>query len=102
VGREPSSKKSLSRSNRAGHIATTLNDPGTPWQSGADESFNGKFQNECLSLEWFRSSREAAVISEGWRRHYDEIRPQSSLNYITPNEFTQQNPPIPKRAALQK
>lgn len=41
-----------------------LNDPGKPWQNGADESFNGKFRDECLSVEWFRSRREAKVIIE--------------------------------------
>lgn len=35
-------------------IATVLNDPGKPWQNGTDESFNGKFRDECLSVEWFR------------------------------------------------
>ena len=83
-------------------IATALNDPGKPWQNGADESFNGKFRDECLSLEWFRSRREAAVIIEAWRRHYNDIRPHSSLNYLTPNEFTQQNSPTPNRAVLQE
>lgn len=37
-------------------IATSLSDPGKPWQNGTDESFNGKFRDECLSLEWFRSA----------------------------------------------
>jgi putative transposase len=83
-------------------IATALSDPGKPWQNGADESFNGKFRDECLSLEWFRSRREAAVIIEAWRRHYNDIRPHSSLNYLTPNEFTQQNPQTPNRAVLQE
>ncbi len=41
-------------------IDTALNDPGKPWQNGADESFNGKFRDECLSLEWFRNRTEAA------------------------------------------
>lgn len=40
-------------------IATVLNDPGKPWQNGADESFNGKFRDEFLCVEWFRSRREA-------------------------------------------
>jgi putative transposase len=60
-------------------IATALSDPGKPWQNGADESFNGKFRDECLSLEWFRSRREAAVTIEAWRHHYNDIRPHSSL-----------------------
>jgi putative transposase len=68
-------------------IATALSDPGKPWQNGADESFNGKFRDECLSLEWFRSRAEARAIIETWRRHYDEVRPHSSLGYLTPKEF---------------
>lgn len=83
-------------------IATALNDPGKPWQNGADESFNGKFRDECLSLEWFRSRKEAAVIIEAWRRHYNAVRPHSSLDYLTPHEFKQQHPPIPNRAVLQQ
>jgi putative transposase len=83
-------------------IATALNDPGKPWQNGADESFNGKFRDECLSLEWFRSRKEAAVIIEAWRRHYNAVRPHSSLAYLTPHEFKQQHPPIPNRAVLQQ
>jgi hypothetical protein len=45
-------------------IATALIDPGKPWQNGATESFNGKFRDECLSLEWFRSRTEAKVLIE--------------------------------------
>lgn len=66
---------------------TALNDPGKPWQNGTDESFNGKFRDECLSMEWFRSRAEAKVIIETWRQHYNAIRPHSSLDYLTPNEF---------------
>jgi putative transposase len=68
-------------------IDTALIDPGKPWQNGADESFNGKFRDECLSMEWFRSRAEARVIIEIWRRHYNEVRPHSSLGYRTPAEF---------------
>ncbi|RTL29899.1 MAG: IS3 family transposase [Burkholderiales bacterium] len=71
-------------------IATVLNDPGKPWQNGTDESFNGKFRDECLSIEWFRSRREAVVLIEAWRNHYNEVRPHSSLQYLTPVEFKQQ------------
>ena len=66
-----------------------LSDPGKPWQNGADESFNGKFRDECLSLEWFRTRTEAKVVIEQWRRHYNAIRPHSSLAYLTPDEFKQ-------------
>ena len=64
-------------------------DPGKPWQNGTDESFNGRLRDECLSLEWFRSRLEARVIIEQWRRHYNAVRPHSSLGYRTPNEFRQ-------------
>jgi putative transposase len=68
-------------------IETALIDPGKPWQNGATESFNGKFRAECLSLEWFRSRAEAKVVIETWRRNYNEVRPHSSLGYLTPAEF---------------
>ena len=70
-------------------IGTALIEPGKPWQNGVAESFNGKFRDECLSLEWFRSRAEAKVIIEAWRRHYNEVRPHSSLDYLTPNEFVE-------------
>ena len=69
------------------NINTALIDPGKPWQNGADESFNGKFRDECLSLEWFRNRTEAKIVIENWRRHYNEVRPHSSLSYQTPVEF---------------
>jgi len=68
-------------------IETALIDPGKPWQNGATESFNGKFRDECLSLEWFRSRAEAKVVIETWRQHYNQVRPHSSLGYLTPAEF---------------
>jgi transposase InsO family protein len=74
----------------SGGSATVLNDPGKPWQNGTDESFNGKFCDECLPIEWFRSHREAAVIIESWRQHHNEVRPRGSLQYLTPVEFKQQ------------
>jgi putative transposase len=68
-------------------IHTALIDPGKPWQNGTNESFNGKFRDECLSLEWFRSRDEARVVIEQWRRHYNLVRPHSRLKYLTPTEF---------------
>ena len=68
-------------------IDTALIEPGKPWQNGAGESFNGKFRDECLSLEWFRSRAEAKAVIESWRRHYNEVRPHSSLGYLTPAAF---------------
>ena len=74
----------------AAHIETAFIDPGKPWQNGTDESFNGKFQNECLRLERFRNRVEAKVGIEQWRRHYNEERPHMSLGDQTPAEFKRQ------------
>jgi putative transposase len=76
------------------HIDTVHIDPGKPWQNGTDESFNGRFRDECLNMEWFRTRREAIGIIEGWRHHYNTVRPHSSLDYLTPAEFKakQENP----------
>ena len=73
-------------------IDTALGDPGKPWQNGSDESFNGKFRDECLSMEWFRSRAEAKVVIEQWRQHCNADRPHSSLGYLTPLMFKQQDP----------
>jgi putative transposase len=68
-------------------IDTALIDPGKPWQNATDESFNGKLRDECLSLQWFRNRVDARVSIDQWRRHYNEVRPHSSLAYLTPLEF---------------
>ena len=52
------------RMNRAVRHRYGLSDPGKPWQNGAGESFNGKLRDDCLSLEWFRSRREASIVIE--------------------------------------
>jgi len=82
-------------------IETALIDPGKPWQNGVGESFNGKFRDECLSMQWFLSRTEAKVVIEAWRRHYNEVRPHSSLGYLTPEAFaanSNQQLPLPQRA----
>jgi putative transposase len=71
-------------------IETALIDPGKPWQNGTNESFNGKFRDECLSMEWFRNRVDAKIVIESWRRHYNEVRPHSSLGNLTPVQFKQQ------------
>ena len=75
----------------AAGIDTALIDPGKPWQNGTDESFNGKFRDECLNAEWFRTRPEPVVVIEQWRRHYNDVRPHSSLGYRTPREFREQS-----------
>ena len=85
-------------------MKTALSEPGKPWQNGACESFNGKFRDECLSLEWFRSRAEAKAVIETWRRHYNEVRPHSSLGYLTPAAFAaglkEQDAASPQAAGL--
>lgn len=61
--------------------------PAKPQQNGTNESFNGKFREECLSMEWFRNRLEARGIIEDWRRHYNDVRLHSSLNYLIPRQF---------------
>lgn len=69
-------------------IECALIDPGKPWQNGTTESFNGKFRDECLAMEWFRNRLEARVVIEDWRAHYNQVRPHSSLEYQTPDAFS--------------
>jgi len=83
----------------ANDIDTAHIDPGKPWQNGVDESFNGKFRDECLNVEWFRNRHEATVLIEQWRRHYNEVRPHSSLGYRTPHEFKiADRSPVPEKS----
>ena len=69
------------------NIDTAAIDPGKPWQNGLNESFNGKFRDECLSMEWFKNRIDAKIVIEGYRCHYNEVRPHSSLGQLTPMEF---------------
>jgi putative transposase len=58
--------------------------PGSPWENGYNESFNGKLRDELLNGEIFYSLKEAKVLIERWRRHYNSIRPHSALGYRPP------------------
>lgn len=64
--------------------------PGSPWENAYIESFNDKFRDECLNMEIFKNGSEAREVIEAWRREYNELRPHSSLNYMTPSEFAAQ------------
>jgi putative transposase len=59
-------------------------EPGSPWENGYCESFNGKLRDECLNGEIFYSLKEAQVVIEQWRVHYNTVRPHSSLGYRPP------------------
>jgi putative transposase len=71
----------------AANIDTAHIDPGKPWQNGSNESFNGKFRDECLSMQWFKNRIDAKILIEEFRRHFNEVRPHSSLCQLTPAEF---------------
>ena len=65
-------------------VKTLFIEPGSPWENGYIESFNGKMRDELLNGEIFDTIVEARVITERWRRHYNMIRPHSSLGYRPP------------------
>lgn len=64
-------------------------EPGSPWENGYIESFNGKLRDEFLNMHIFRSVLEAQVLADGWLWDYNEFRPHSSLGYKTPREFAE-------------
>ena len=72
-------------------VKTLFIEPGSPWENGYNESFNGKLRDELLNGEVFETLKEAQVLIEAWRRHYNAIRPHSSLGY---------RPPAPETIAL--
>jgi putative transposase len=64
-------------------------DPGSPWQNGRNERFNGTLRAECLNLETFHNRDHARALIKLYGRQYNEGRPHSSLAYLTPKEFAQ-------------
>ena len=65
-------------------VKTLFIAPGSPWENGYNESFNGKLRDELLNSEIFYTLKEAQVLIERWRQHYNTIRPHSSLGYKPP------------------
>jgi putative transposase len=63
---------------------TAYIEPGSPWENGYCESFNGRMRDELLNGEIFYSLREAQIIVESWRKHYNTKRPHSALGYRPP------------------
>ena len=63
---------------------TAFIEPGSPWENGYVESFNGKLRDELLNAEVFNTLAEARVLIEQWRIHYNTVRPHSSLGYRPP------------------
>jgi transposase InsO family protein len=69
--------------NRLG-VKTLFIEPGSPWENGYIESFNGKLRDELLNREIFTTLEEAKVLIEQWRREYNQVRPHSALGYRPP------------------
>ena len=68
-------------------IKTLYIDPGSPWQNGYIESSHSRFRDECLDREVLLNLREARVVIEDWRQHYNRERPHSRLGYRSPEAF---------------
>ena len=65
-------------------VKTLFIEPGSPWENGYIESFNGKLRDELLNTEIFTTLTEAKVLIEQWRREYNQLRPHSALGYSPP------------------
>jgi len=65
-------------------VKTLFIEPGSPWENGYIESFNGKLRDELLNREVFTTLTEAKVLIEAWRKEYNQVRPHSSLGYRPP------------------
>lgn len=73
--------------------------PGSPWENGYCVSFNGSLRDELLNGEIFYTLAEAKTLIEAWRRHYNTVRPHSSLGYRPPAADTATPPLSPSGAA---
>jgi putative transposase len=65
-------------------VKTLYIEPGSPWENGYIESFNGRLRDELLNVEIFDTMLEAKILMERWRQIYNKIRPHSSLGYRPP------------------
>jgi len=65
-------------------VTTLFIEPGSPWENGYIESFDGKLRDELLDREIFTTLTEAKILIEEWRKEYDQVRPHSTLDYRPP------------------
>lgn len=75
-------------------VKTAYIEPGSPWENGYNESFNGKLRDELLNGEIFYTLKEAQVLIEEWRQHYNHVRPHSALGYKPPAPLAYISHPI--------
>jgi putative transposase len=76
-------------------VKTLFIEPGSPWENGYNESFNGKLRDELLNGEIFYTLQEAQILIERWRDEYNTFRPHSSLGYQPPAPEARQSDPLP-------
>ena len=81
----------------AAKVRTLSIEPGSPWENGYNESFNGKLRDELLNGEIFYTLKEAQILIEQWRIHYNTIRPHRPLGYQSPTPQTVMTKPIASR-----
>ena len=91
--------KALRRWLRRVVVQTLFIEPGSPWENGYVESFNGKLRDEHLNVELFDTLLEAQVLTERWRCDYNQLRPHSSLGYRPPAPEAMPEPVTPGRLA---
>lgn len=72
-------------------VKTLYIDPGSPWQNGYIESFHSRLRDECLNQELLLNVREAQIVLEDFRQHYNQHRPHSRLGYKSPEVFIREN-----------
>ena len=70
-------------------MKTLYIEPGSPWENGYNESFNGKLRDELLNGEIFYSMTEAKVLIQQWRRHYNHRRPHAAYGGVPPVDFAE-------------
>jgi transposase InsO family protein len=70
--------------------ATAFIEPGSPWENGFAESFNGRFRDEFLNIELFTTAPEAQILADRWRWDYNTLRPHSALQGRRPLKAAQQ------------
>ncbi len=81
-------------------VRTLYIEPGSPWENGYNESFNGRLRDELLNGEIFYNLKEAKAVIENWRIQYNTIRPHSSLGYRPPAPQTVRPRPMPPKYIL--
>lgn len=94
--------KAMDRWAYEGGVELDFSRPGKPTDNAKVESFNGRLREECLNAHWFLSLDDARSKIEAWRSYYNEMRPHSALQWMTPVEFARQNGPKRARAATKE